>query len=118
MTTSDMSLSHAIDITLQEIRQYCVHLHTQIDEHDNLLLTCYNNDDKRMNANDKRNGNTVECKTDAHISFLHSLGDINNNNNSTEKILSKHLMEVMEIQSFGSESNSDNSSESSSDDNQ
>jgi hypothetical protein len=44
MTTSDMSLSHAIDITLQEIRQHCVHLHTEIDEYEkSLLTTCYNN---------------------------------------------------------------------------
>jgi hypothetical protein len=45
MTTSDTSLSHAIEITLQEIRQHCVHLHSQIDKYEkSLFKTCHNND--------------------------------------------------------------------------
>jgi hypothetical protein len=48
-TTSDMNLSHAIEITLQEIRQYCVHLHTQIDDYEKALLTSdVNDDDKKF----------------------------------------------------------------------
>jgi hypothetical protein len=44
MKTSDMSLSHVIEITLQEISETCVHLHTQIDEYEKSMLpTCYNN---------------------------------------------------------------------------
>jgi hypothetical protein len=46
VTTSDMSLSHALEITLQEIRQNCVHLHPEIDEYEKSLLTkCLNNHD-------------------------------------------------------------------------
>jgi hypothetical protein len=46
VTTSDMSLSHAIEITLQETRKYCFHLHTEIDEYEKSLLTkCLNNYD-------------------------------------------------------------------------
>jgi hypothetical protein len=49
MTTSDTSLLHAIEITLQEVRQHCVHLHTQIDKYEkSLLTTCHNNSNNNI----------------------------------------------------------------------
>jgi hypothetical protein len=60
MKTSDMSLSHAIEMTFQKIRQHCVHLHTQIDEYEkSLLTTCCNNCDVESDCCDNKN-NEVE----------------------------------------------------------
>jgi hypothetical protein len=41
---SDTTLAHAIEILLQEIRQHCVHLHSQIEEFDKSFLVHGNKD--------------------------------------------------------------------------
>jgi hypothetical protein len=64
ITTSDMSLSHAIEIALQEIRKHCVHLHTQIDEYEkSLLSTCYISHNMAY-GNQNMNDVTVEHKSE------------------------------------------------------
>jgi hypothetical protein len=76
MRTSDMSLSHAIEITLQEIRQHCVHLHTQIDEYEKSMLpTCYNNDNND-NMDSDCCGSKIDCKFDEPVSELYSCRDV------------------------------------------
>jgi hypothetical protein len=82
---SEMSLSHAIQITLQEIRQHCVHLHTQIDEYETSLLTTYYN-----------NYNNIESEWEyKNNEISRNQSETNKNNNSVHNdciIISNNML--------------------------
>jgi hypothetical protein len=103
MTTSDMSLSHAIEVTLQEIIQHCVHLHTQIDEYEKSMLpTRYNNNDnKEYDYSETKS----DCKFDGTISELYSCedmmgGDSDLIDGESEHSLISEFIATMEFQSY------------------
>jgi hypothetical protein len=75
ITTSDMRLSHAIEITLQEIRQHCVHLHAQIDEYEKFMLpACYDNNNDNIESDYCENKYDVSINVNSDIS-----SNVNNN---------------------------------------
>jgi hypothetical protein len=90
MTTSVLSLLHAIEITLQEISQHCVHLYTQIDEYEKSLLpTCYynNNDNIQSDACKNKHNNIISEQLEVVERYIyvqsHTLNsEIHRNSNS------------------------------------
>jgi hypothetical protein len=84
--TSDMSLSHAIEITLQEIRQHCVHLHSQIDEYETSMLTSCHNNNHNENMTYDCGDNTLflGCDNIHPMERVHNHNRTDNNNETKQ----------------------------------
>jgi hypothetical protein len=92
MTTSDMSLSHAIEITLQEIRQYCVHLHTEIDEYEKSLLpTCYDNENMESDSCENKYDVSSNENSDISDTLLQMVFDADSSSSSNNKPINYFL---------------------------
>jgi hypothetical protein len=92
MTTSDMSLSHVIELTLQDIRQHCVHLHTQIDEYEkSLLRTFYDNDEHKSNEI------CLSLPSQIDPSLIMNVTNYNNNNNNCKNYTNVEYINNNEI---------------------
>jgi uncharacterized glyoxalase superfamily metalloenzyme YdcJ len=103
---SDMSLSHAIEIALHEIKQHCIHLHTQIDEYEKSLLpTFYNNDDNMESdicANNhfskftSEQSEVVELCINVPSQSLHSVMHSNNDSDTSEDDCQQYINNFLE----------------------
>jgi hypothetical protein len=70
---SNISLSHAIKIALQQIRKCCVHLHAQIDDNEKILLATYHNNNNAIETASEHKSDIIDSSDDSLINAANSM---------------------------------------------